>query len=74
MGIHEGSRVMVNLAPFIGSKARSRRSIPCRVTAVRAEEIEVTTEEPYRKVVLSIPPRWIDSACVEEQDTLAAVP
>ena len=65
MDIRIGSRVMVNLAPFIGSKQPSRQAIDCRVTGSRPGEIEVTTESPYRKVVLWVASQWIDSV-VEE--------
>lgn len=61
MDIRIGSRVMVNLAPFIGSKMSSRQAIECRVTGERPGEIEVTTEAPYRQVVLWVSTRWIDS-------------
>jgi hypothetical protein len=69
MDIREGNHVMVNLAPFIGSKVRSGQSVACRVTAVEGDHVQVTTEFPYRSVTLWIPPRWIepgDSECLEE--------
>jgi len=60
MNIRVGSHVMVNLAPFIGSKVRSRQSIPCRVTAVEGDHFQVTPEFPYRSVTIRIPPKWIE--------------
>jgi hypothetical protein len=61
MNIRVGNRVMVNLAPFIGSKVRSLQSIPCQVRAVEGGHLQVTSEFPYRSVTLWIPPRWIEA-------------
>jgi hypothetical protein len=76
MDIRIGSRVMVNLAPFIGSRAPSRQSVECRVTGERPGEIEVTTEAPYREVVLWVSARWIDSVVEQSigkrEESLAA--
>ena len=61
MDIREGNWVMVNLAPFIGSKVRSKQSVECKVTAVEGDRVQVTTEFPYRNVTLWILPRWIEA-------------
>ncbi len=69
MNIRVGNRVMVNLAPFIGSKVPSSQSIPCQVTAAEGDRLQVTSEFPYRSVTLWISPRWIEAGrgdCVEE--------
>jgi len=75
MGIREGDRVMVNLAPFIGSKLRTGQSIACRVTAVEGDHVQVTTEFPYRSVTLWIPPGWIEPGHSDrlEETAVAAV-
>lgn len=70
--IREGNRVMVNLAPFIGSKVRSRQSVSCRILAVDGDHLQVATEFPYRSVTLWIPPRWIESDCPKEAAVGAA--
>ncbi len=61
MDIRRGDRVMVNLAPFIGSKNRCRESIPCEVVNVGADRFEVATGFPYRRCVL-----WVDSCWMGE--------
>jgi len=70
--IREGNRVMVNLAPFIGSEIPSRHSVSCRVVAVDGDHLQVATEFPYRSVTLWIPSRWIESDCPEEAAVGAA--
>lgn len=60
MNIHEGDRVLVNLAPFIGSGRRCNECIPCRVLAVDATHVEVRTEYPLRGFSLSVPATWIE--------------
>ncbi len=74
MDIREGKRVVVNLAPFIGAGVRSKQSIPCMVTAVEGDRVQVTTEYPYRSVTLWIAPRWIEAAQAEpsEEELIAS--
>ena len=60
MNIQKGSRVLVNVAPFIGSWQRSKDSIPCRVLSVNESSVEVATEHPYRELALWISPSWIE--------------
>ncbi len=71
MNVRVGNRVMVNLAPFIGSKVRSGQSIPCRVTAAEGDHLQVTSEFPYRSVTLWIPPRWIEAGHGERLEETA---
>ena len=59
MNIHEGHRVLVNLAPFIG-EGRSETVIPCDVVATTDTQVEVPTLEPYRRLSLWVSSRWID--------------
>ena len=75
MDIREGNCVMVNLAPFIGSKVRSRQSVACKVTAVEGNQVQVTTEFPYRNVTLWVLPRWIEAGhrAEAEEELVASV-
>jgi hypothetical protein len=60
MNIQKGNRVLVNVAPFIGSCHRSKDSIPCRVLSIKDSSIEVATEHPYRELSMWISPSWIE--------------
>jgi hypothetical protein len=60
MNIQQGDRVLVNVAPFIGSMSRAKDSIPCEVLAVRGDQIHVRSQEPYRSVSLWVSSQWID--------------
>jgi hypothetical protein len=60
MDIQMGNRVLVNIAPFIGSGHRSKTSIPCRVLSTREDSIEVATEPPYRELTMWVSPSWIE--------------
>jgi hypothetical protein len=60
MGFREGDRVLVNVAPFIGSARRSKESVPCAVAAVADTRIQVSAEAPYRSVTLWVDRKWID--------------
>ena len=60
MNIQKGNRVLVNVAPFIGSWQRSKDSIPCRVLSVKESTVEVATEHPYRELSMWVSPSWIE--------------
>jgi hypothetical protein len=60
MNIQNGNKVLVNLAPFIGSWQRCKDSIPCRVLSVKESSIEIATEPPYRELTMWISPSWIE--------------
>jgi hypothetical protein len=60
MNIQKGNRVLVNVAPFIGSWQRSKDSIPCRVLSIKESSIEIATEPPYRELSMWISPSWIE--------------
>jgi hypothetical protein len=60
MIIQKGNRVLVNVAPFIGSSHRNKDSIPCRVLSVKDNSVEIATEEPYRQLSLWISSNWIE--------------
>jgi hypothetical protein len=66
MTIKKGSRLSVNLAPFIGSQSPSKQSVLCRALDVREGAVLVRTEEPYRSVSLWIESGWIERIEPEE--------
>lgn len=64
---------MVNLAPFIGAKVASKESIPCSVSAVDGDLVQVTAGYPYRSVTLWVAADWIESRQAESaEEELAA--
>jgi hypothetical protein len=69
--VKAGDRVLVNIAPFIGSMKRSDDSIPCEVLDVDGPEVQVRTEEPYRIVSLWVLASWIDGAVERGNPALA---
>ena len=69
--VKKGDRVLVNVAPFIGSMRRSDDSIPCEVLDVDGPEVQVRTEEPYRTVSLWVLASWIDGAREHANPALA---
>ena len=66
MNIQEGDQVLVNLAPFIGSRRRSKEAIPCRVIAIDGPHIEISTHDPYRELSLWVEKTWIDVGVARE--------
>jgi hypothetical protein len=60
MGVQEGDRVLVNLAPFIGSSCRSKVQIPCQVLAADAGYVEVRTAYPFRELRLRVRSTWLE--------------
>jgi len=60
MDIRQGDRVLVNLAPFIGSRRRCAEFVPCRVVAVDSTHVAVNTEFPLREVFLCVQASWIE--------------
>jgi hypothetical protein len=60
MNIQKGNRVLVNIAPFIGSWQRSKDTITCRVLAIKESFIEVATEYPHRELSMWVSPSWIE--------------
>jgi hypothetical protein len=67
MDVKQSDRVLVNVAPFIGSVMRSKDSIPCEVLAVDGIHAQVRVLPPYREVDLWVLSSWIEgSATVEE--------
>jgi hypothetical protein len=72
MEIRPGDRVLVNLAPFIGSPIRSPHVIPCRVITFAADSAVIQTEPPYRAVELSVLPQWVERHEGDDANDLAA--
>jgi hypothetical protein len=68
MDIEKGDRVLVNLAPFIGSERRSKESIPCRVLALDKDHVEVRTEHPFREFSLRVLTTWIEGKLESDQE------
>jgi hypothetical protein len=60
MKVQQGDRVMVNVAPFIGSVMRSKESVPCEVLGVDGIHVHVRTDPPYRDVSLWVLSSWIE--------------
>jgi hypothetical protein len=60
MEVRQGDRVLVNVAPFIGSLRRHKESVPCTVLATESARVQVRTENPYREVTLWVPSSWIE--------------
>ena len=73
MEIEKGDRVLVNVAPFIGSIMRGNESIPCEVLEVDGIQVHVRAEPPYRGVSLWILSSWIDGRSQQKQDLLASL-
>lgn len=73
MDIHEGDRVIVNLAPFIGSSVPSKHVVTCRVITIHDETVEVATEPPYRSLKLEISRGWVSWVEAEDGELLRTV-
>jgi hypothetical protein len=73
MDIQKGDRVLVNVAPFIGSIMRSVESIPCEVLDVDGIQVHVRAEPPYRAVSLWVLSSWVDGHLQQKRELLAAL-
>jgi hypothetical protein len=60
MDLRKGDHVLVNAAPFIGSRRRNLESIPCRILSVHQSHVEVCTMQPYREFSLWVGSDWIE--------------
>jgi hypothetical protein len=72
MVFHPGDRVLVNLAPFIGSPIRCPQVIPCRVIELSDDATLIQTEPPYRELELSVSPHWVEREPDKNAEELAA--
>ncbi len=61
MDLQPGNRVLVNVAPFIGSMKRHKDSIACEVVAIDGDQVHVRTEAPYRTLSLWVASHWIEA-------------
>ncbi len=61
MDLAAGDRVLVNVAPFIGSERRVKDSVTCEILAVTEDSVQVRPEPPCRGVELWVQTRWIES-------------
>ncbi len=73
MDIQEGDRVLVNMAPFIGSAARSKEAVPCEVLEINGLHVHVRAEAPYRPVSLWVLSSWIDGRPRQKRELLAVL-
>jgi hypothetical protein len=73
MEIQKGDRVLVNVAPFIGSIMRSNGSIPCEVVDVDGIQVHVRAEPPYRDASLWVLSSWIDGRQQQKQELLTSL-
>jgi hypothetical protein len=73
MDVRKGDRVLVNVAPFIGSAMRCDDSIPCEVLAVDGMRAHVRVEPPYRNVSLWVLSIWIDERPKQKRELLASL-
>lgn len=73
MDVHIGDRVMVNVAPFIGSVMRGCELIPCEVIDVDELQVLVRTEPPYREVTLWVLSNWVEEHPQQKQELLASL-
>ncbi len=72
MEIQEGDRVLVNIAPFIGSIMRANQAIRCEVLALSGLQVHVRTEPPCRCVSLWVLSNWIEGYADEELEAASA--
>ncbi len=73
MDVRKGDRVLVNVAPFIGSVMRSNESIPCEVIEVNGLQVHVRAEPPYRDVSLWVLSSWIEGRPQQKHELLASL-
>lgn len=73
MEVHKGDRVMVNVAPFIGSIMRSAESIACKVIDVDELQVLVRTEPPYREVTLWVLSSWVEGHPQQKHELAASL-
>ena len=73
MDIQKGDRVLVNVAPFIGSMMRGHESIPCEVLDVDGLQVHIRAEPPYRDVSLWILSNWVDGRPGQKQELLSSL-
>jgi hypothetical protein len=73
MKFNKGDRVLVNVAPFIGSAMRCEESVACEVLEVNGPQVFVRAEPPCREVSLWIPSRWIEGGQRQNPDAFTSL-
>jgi len=73
MDIQKGDRVLVNVAPFIGSVMRGNDSIPCEVLDVDGLQVHVRAEPPYRGVSVGVLLNWVDGRQRQKRELLSSL-
>jgi hypothetical protein len=73
MDLQKGDRVLVNVAPFIGSALRGHESIPCEILDVDGLQAHVRVDPPYRGVSLWILSSWIDGRPGQNRELLSSL-
>jgi hypothetical protein len=73
MDVRKGDRVLVNVAPFIGSAVRGEESIPCEALAVDGLQVLVRVEPPYRTVSLWVLTSWIEGQVEQKRELLTSL-
>jgi hypothetical protein len=71
MNVHEGDRVLVNVAPFIASVRRQPSSVRCHVLQVAEGRVLVSTQSPCRQFDLWVEDVWIERV-LEERHVVGA--
>ena len=73
MDVRKGDRVLVNVAPFIGSAMHCDDSIPCEVLAVEAAQVHVRVEPPYRDVSLWVLSGWVEERLQQKRELISSL-
>jgi hypothetical protein len=72
MNIHEGDRVLVNVAPFIASTRRQNSAVACRVLRVDEGRVLVSTLAPARQFDLWVNDCWVDRVVERPREVVAS--
>jgi hypothetical protein len=73
MELNKGDRVLVNVAPFIGSVMRCEDSVACEILDVNGPHVFVRAQPPCREVSLWVPSRWVESGQRQRPETLTSL-
>jgi hypothetical protein len=73
MKLKKGDRVLVNVAPFIGSLMRCEETVACEVLDVNGPQVFVRSEPPCRAVSLWVLSHWVEGGQRQKPDALASL-
>jgi hypothetical protein len=73
MKLNKGDRVLVNVAPFIGSAMRCGESVLCKVLDINGPQVFVCAEPPCREVSLWVTSRWIEEGQRQKAESVASL-